>query len=436
MSEMFKYAIQGFEELEAVSGSNAKIEILKKYKDNKSFTEMLVYCYHSQKMFFMKQVPESVYSSQDKWDWSNFKEVLDKLATRTVTGNAARELVMGALSHYTQNTSKWLCKVLQKDLKVGITEKTINKVYGKNFIPEYSCILAQTFKTNSISKLPKFVVEEPKLDGYRINLYNEKSGAYMKTRNGKFVYGYDEICKQAHELLEHDFVYDSEILAAALSDNDLSRVEGFSSIQKSAFKKADGKSGVLNIFDKVPLKSFIEQDGSKTNCQADRKASLKSNFELIKSETHSALAFVPNSKVYDTTNPDDWQEIQELYSEYLDAGFEGAMLKDIEAPYEFKRTNALWKLKPVETIDLEVTGMMPGKPGTKYENTLGKLVVNYKGFEVRVAGIPDKLREEWWNDPTRIVGKTIEIWYQDESKNQDGGLSLRFPRYKCTRNDK
>jgi ATP-dependent DNA ligase len=50
----------------------------------------------------------------------------------------------------------------------------------------------------------------------------------------------------------------------------------------------------------------------------------------------------------------------DVYNQYVQAGFEGAIIKDPDAPYELgKRSNKWLKLKPKETIDCTITGIVP-----------------------------------------------------------------------------
>jgi len=67
-------------------------------------------------------------------------------------------------------------------------------------------------------------------------------------------------------------------------------------------------------------------------------------------------------------------------------------------------------------------------------NKLGSIVVDYKGYELGVgSGFSDKDREYYWNNQDEIVGKIVEISYFEESSNDKGTESLRFPVFKAVR---
>lgn len=84
-------------------------------------------------------------------------------------------------------------------------------------------------------------------------------------------------------------------------------------------------------------------------------------------------------------------------------------------------------VKDIETGPFRVVT----EAGEKTIQTLSAVVIEHKGFDVRVGSwfsIAD--RELFYNNPLLIKGKTITVQYFEETKNQDGGISLRFPTYK------
>ena len=108
---------------------------------------------------------------------------------------------------------------------------------------------------------------------------------------------------------------------------------------------------------------------------------------------------------------------------------------NLDTPYVCKRTDTILKVKVMSTCDLKVIGFEEGTG--KNVGKLGALLVNYKGFTVGVgSGFSDHDREYIWNHKDEYLENIVEIQYFEESKNQDGGLSLRFPVYKKLRTDK
>jgi len=114
--------------------------------------------------------------------------------------------------------------------------------------------------------------------------------------------------------------------------------------------------------------------------------------------------------------------------------WEGLML-NLDTPYVCKRTDTILKVKVMQTCDLKVIGFEKGTG--RNEDRLGAMIVNYKGYNVGVgSGFSDMDREYIWNHQGEYLGKIVEIQYFEESKNQQGGISLRFPVFKKLRLDK
>ena len=292
-----------------------------------------------------------------------------------------------------------------------------------------------------IKMLPNRIVCQYKIDGYRLNIHVPLVGAVkICTRNGKEVKGYKDLEQEAASILPKGYVYDGEIVDPALfdwiaknsqSDEAVAACRDlFSQAMSHAFSKEDNKQGIFNMFDMVPMKEWVTNRTTETLEVRTNRIN-----EMIKPLALKHITVVPTSKVYLKSNPDDLKEIVELFHKFLSVGWEGLMLKNWDAVYEFKRTKNLLKMKLMDTIDLVVTDVYEGTG--KYAGMLGGVYVDYKGYQVGVgSGWSDEQRQYYWQDKNKIVGKTIEIAYQAESSNKYGGLSLSFPVVKKVRDDK
>ena len=127
----------------------------------------------------------------------------------------------------------------------------------------------------------------------------------------------------------------------------------------------------------------------------------------------------------------EYDEIKSLHDDFVSDGYEGAMIKDLSAPYHFGRNYSVMKLKAFHDVDLPIEGFVEGSG--RHRGKLGAVVVDYNGVNVQVgSGFSDKLREQIWNDRENFTGRIIEIRYQEVTP--DG--SLRFPTFVCFRNDR
>ena len=122
-------------------------------------------------------------------------------------------------------------------------------------------------------------------------------------------------------------------------------------------------------------------------------------------------------------------------------GREGVMVNIADASYECKRTKNLLKVKRFNTADVRVLDWEEGTGANK--GKLGAVIVEFiapdeKKYTCKVgSGFAKEDREYYFANPDKIVGHIIEVGYFELSQNQkDHGYSLRFPTFKCLRNDK
>jgi DNA ligase-1 len=117
---------------------------------------------------------------------------------------------------------------------------------------------------------------------------------------------------------------------------------------------------------------------------------------------------------------------------YLKHGFEGAMVKDLDSPYQFKRSIAMLKVKKMETVDGKVVGFEEGKG--KCKGVLGALQVEVDGVVTSVGGgYSDAQRSDLWKHREDLIGRIVEVQYQNFTKSDH---KLRFPVYVRHRPDK
>lgn len=133
-----------------------------------------------------------------------------------------------------------------------------------------------------------------------------------------------------------------------------------------------------------------------------------------------------------TSCPKEWKR---LYEEIVSQpNGEGVILKLWQGAYESgKRDHTLMKIKCEVTLDLWVRGIGRGEAGSKYENTVGFLLVENKaGRQFTVSGMTDAQRHQWHQHPSDIVGKVVEIQAMKILANG----SLREGRFKAVRYNK
>ena len=405
--------------LEITSSRNEKIEIIKSGRNNDLFLFLVESACNPFARFYIQKIDEVPFQEDkttDERSFEMFKIILKELSERVLTGNEAINSVKLFFGTLNEQEQKWYGRVLKKDLQVGATATTFNKVIGANFIPTFDCMLAKSW--DEIKNKPDFVFVEPKLDGYRALAFVESGNVSIFTRNGREIEGFSEV---ENELLSmpSGYVYDGEITGVK---------NHFQDMQKNVFRKDDkNKKGIFNVFDLLRIEEFV-QGKSKASLSA-RKTMLKNIFADFKQ-----LKYV---KAVDHAGPmkSDSETVDMLYNMYVQQGFEGVMLKDAVGKYECKRSNSWGKVKPNETYDLEIVDVVEGEG--KFKDKLGAFVVDFRGHRVNVgSGYTDKQRVEFWKERVSIVGQIMEVEAQETTNNEKGGESLRFPVFKKIRYDK
>lgn len=405
-----------FDKIGSTSSRLEKESLLKQGKGNEHFEKMMHLTYNPFMPFNIKKIPkvslEGISTTEVKFVM--FCNLLEKLHKREVTGNEAIDHVKSFFKKCNDEEYFWYSKILTKDLKIGITDKTINKIYP-NLVPVFECQLAHPLK-----KFPKNFIVDRKLDGYRCLAFNYGGGlVQLFSRNGNVIEGYVDIEADVSKLPE-GYVYDGEIT---------SKSNKFSDTQSQVFKKSSNKEGLLNIFDMVPIKEFNNLESSDSlRIRLSKLDNLSNEIQSLEN-----LSRVKPSEFL--SGEDGAQKAYELHTVFVKEGFEGTMVKDLDSTYKCKRSYDVQKIKDMETLDLTVVRVEEGE--SKYEGMLGAFVVEFEDNEVHVgSGYTDADREQFWRERNNLVNRTIEVRFQEISTNKEGKKSLRFPVFLRFRDDK
>lgn len=376
--------------------------------------------------FGVKQVPErsDVLTGQGL-SWSNFKILAEQLQNRELTGHAARDAIQ--LCMQTATTSQWndwYRRILIKDLRCGVSDKTVNKVVP-NCIPVFTCQLAHD-SANHEKKMTGKKQIEIKLDGVRVLTVIQGNKVEMFSRNGKQFHNFGHIIEELEAVIKdypvpYPLVLDGEVMSANFQD-----------LMKQVHRKENvaANDAVLHLFDTIPLGCF--QNGVWDKPQSFRSAITKAWVEEHKDVLKHVQALEWEEVDLDTTEGN--KRFVELNKAAVDGGYEGVMIKDVDAPYECKRSHAWLKAKPFIEVSLTVvsteegTGRNQGKMGALVcEGTDDGRIIN-----VNVgSGFTDQQRDEFWS--CRVDGHVVEVRADAITQNQDGTYSLRFPRFKTFR---
>ena len=351
---------------------------------------------------------------------TEFDDVLKQMEERQLTGDSMRGMVQDLCDRSKmEEWNDWYRRILIKDLRCGVTHKTINK-HSTMKVPVFECMLADDSKKHE-KKMTGDVYVEPKLDGVRVITICDvdKDEVRMYSRNGKELNNFPKILEQFDSMLDQmaeSMVFDGEVMS-----------DDFQTLMREIHRKGGAKTddAILNVFDCLPLEAFKE--GGYAGSLTVRKGML------------NEYEFGPNiSKVeYVRMNlsEDDGQKMFADYNKLcIDKGFEGIMVKPMGGVYECKRSSLWLKVKPFIEVSLKVidreegTGRNAGK--------LGALIVEGTDMDKFIktnvgSGLTDNDREEFWKAKDKLIGQIVEIRADAITQNQDtkDEWSLRFPRF-------
>lgn len=382
--------------------------------------------------FGVKQVPIKNKNEGQGLSWTVFKAMADDLRVRNLTGHAARDAIALCMDVATQSQwNNFYRRVLIKDLRCGVSEKTVNKMakkFPKYTVPIFTCQLAHD-GANYESKLVGRKQIEIKLDGVRVLTVIDGNNVEMFSRNGTPLLNFGHIIDEIKAVLmvepaPYPLVLDGEIMS-----------DSFQDLMKQVHRKSNSAAGdaVLNLFDTIPLDKF--KAGYWNKAQSFRSAITKAWVEKHKSLLPHVTALSWETVDLDTeTGRDRFVELNRLA---IEQKYEGIMIKDVDAGYQCKRTTDWLKQKPFIEVTLEVVDIEEGTG--KNAGRLGAFVCagvdDGKAIRVNVgSGFSDTQRNAYWDNATGIIGSLAEIRADAVTQNQDGSYSLRFPRFKTFRN--
>lgn len=411
------------------SSTLAKQAILKGNKDNEVLKTALWLTYNP---FRKYKITEKVLGEglKDAHSADSLNILLHLLATSNIN-DRLRQDVNNFLEQTDEELRDFYRCIILKDLKLGVNITTINKIWD-GLIPtgetgvEIKPMLASKF---DFEKPPKgsFAVTE-KLDGIRCIVHYSKDAeepVQLYTRQGKRILGCIEIedaIKENMKVLDiEDAMLDGELLATDCSYED---------VYKETTKRVKNKNEVKEdikyvVFDMLILDHTHETHKEETYYK--RRSYLMQLKSVI---VESCMEVLPMLYVGDDIN-----ELIKLLDQYRDKGAEGLMVNLLDAPYEFKRSKNILKVKVMQTADLKIIGFEEGQG--RNEGRLGALLVDFKGSTVGVGtGFSDYDREYIWKNQDQYLGKIAEIQYFEISKDKTGVESLRFPVWKHLRTDK
>ena len=324
--------------------------------------------------------------------------------------------------HKNPEYEEFLKRLFTKNLPIGVETATINKVYGEEIIPVWEVQQGYPIDKYKFRK-GELIFASRKLNGSR--------GTYFKgdiiSRQAQKFEGLDHIIKDIEKIIGTDYAVDGELIRRNIDG----LTDGQNFRETISILNSDGNDKSLIkfvIFDIVPIDEF-ERDACTENYSVRKKRLLDLKNKIQKNGTQNIEVV---QMVYEGTDVND---VYDWLDYAVKHDWEGLVVNQ-QVPYRRTRHNGCLKVKRFYTVDLRITAIEEGQ--NRLAGTMGALVVDYKGNELRVgSGFDDATRAAVWENPDNYIGKIVEIKYKEKSCDKKTGLeSLQFPTFVRFRNDK
>lgn len=428
--------------IKQIQGTNSKKEkekIIKQNENNELLLDIFKFVYGIEvKTGIKRKKLEKEVSVKPTVRIEGFYGLRDFIITNGTGSDATIANIQQFLSEQTEEMRELYTEIILQDLRGGLSEKTVNKALGYELIYIHKLEKGEVALERHLKWLKgqEFGIYK-KDDGYRAEIEVGNGAVKIMSSGGEIYKGLidiENILLNAN--LPHG-VFACELLAVD-EEGKMSRIERFNRTG-SIIRKDGEKHGIeAHVFNFIPEDGFYK--GKHPMLCRDRKELAKKLVDQINSP------LVKNIDPFYIGN--DLEQI-DYWFEKMDAqGDEGIMVLPLDVPYEGKKTyKQMLKVKTEKEADLMIIGFEAGEKGKEFENTLGKIIVDYKdkpakvmcGYKVKYD--PEKydnrmVRDYIWTHQEELMGKIIKVRYTDEYVNEKGELDLRLCRLIEFRDDK
>ena len=410
-------------EMRSTSSATDKVAIIA--RSSTFIHKVLEYTYNPFKQYYTtsktckKNSDKCYYDGRDLYPF----ELLDSLSDRKFTGHEAIALVNG----WVENTDdgELLYRIIDKNLDIRAGDKVINKAVP-GLIPTFSVALAQEYKGKCDWNDSWYASR--KLDGVRCLAVTDFEGkCTLYSRMGKELTTLNKVKEAIEKTNVINQVFDGEICLVDGNGN-----EDFQGVMKQLRRKDHQiENPVFMIFDMIHKPDFDKQKGDLV--LSERLRTLRGWFNS-RNIIDSTLRYCQQYEITDDEHFETWSKISS------DNKWEGFMIRK-DVGYEGKRSKNLQKVKKFydaeyKVVDFDVDNhevVRDGKSETL--KMLSQVWIEHKGHRVKVgSGWTQEQRLQYMDGS--IVGKIITVQYFEETHNDKGGISLRFPTVKIVHGDK
>ena len=438
-----------FDEISNTAGDNAKMDVLRKYKDNELLKEVLYQIKSKRVKFFLKQIPEYTFIDA-KYTLENALHEIKMISDRKLTGYAAICHLSEVLSLVHPDDAYIIERIIDKDPKNGLGRTYINKVYG-DLIEKTPYQGAKSYDeklAKDVFKKYGYAYSDVKMDGRYANAIIQGGEVEFESRQGETTYIPEdsllvkELSKFPDGVLNGELTmvgydrYTSNGIIASIVDiegkkNERTQAETEAKLKAFTKKHGSFKEAVdkirYTVWDSITLDDYFNK---KSDIEyRDRLGYLYNKTPLSEC---TRVSIVERKKVY------SYEEAIGHFQEMLARGEEGTILKAPKATWKDGKPNWQVKMKLDMSIDLRIIGFEYGNKGTKNEDVISTLNVETSCGVLRTnpSGMNEAMMKYVTENQDKLLGTIVEIKCCGLSQNSDGQWSTLHPSVVELRDDK
>lgn len=438
-----------FDEIAAESSTNTKMEILGKYKDNKLLKKVLYMANSKRIKFYLKQIPEYEYFQTD-WTLERALESLESIQRREVTGQLAINKLVVILENVSPDDAYIIERIIEKDCKIGMGTRNINKVLGKNFIEKTGYLGAKSYSDRLVKNILKsnpINFSQEKMDGRYVNVIIRGGEVEMCSRQGeptildgaKFLSELETLkdCVLNGELTmdspDGGIIdrYTSNGIITSLIDINKKREER---TPEETQKKIDAfEKKHMGFKDALDLVRLTTWDILSIDEYFDVKSDLPYNIRFNKLKGLIDDNNLTMVSLVETREVSTMEEVIEHFEEILSKNGEGTILKSYDGKWKDGKPVTQIKLKKEIELDLKIVGFNYGTG--KNSDVISSL--NCESEDGLLKTSPTGMKEDVMVDITErqeeLLGTVVAVKCSGLSQDSDGNYSLLHPVYKGLR---
>ena len=408
------------EKLDTLKAANkaGKKDLLAGYLDDPLFAKFIRYALDTSKTFKVARVAET-----DSIEGDVF-EFLDQLNSQPAAKGRDKVFLAGLASQSPYHLDV-VNRILRGRLDAGFDIKTVLEV-APDLVPYSPYCRCSGYDKISKINFENGAYSQVKADGQFINIHIDSLGFVgYTTRNGNTL-DLLGVPDSRFAGLPDNCVLMGEALVLDDCGVVMPRAEGNAIISKAIhghISKEECERIRFELWDMVWAYEF-------------KQGYSKGSYSRRSTDLHTYLFNRTGVKMIETQLVKSEEEAWDHYEEVRERGLEGTIVKDASALWDDGTSPLQVKLKAEKEAEVLITGWKPGKPGGKYANCIGSLLVQSSCGKLvgAVSGMSDEDRNR---DPEEFVDRVATIRFNAVSKSAktdirsfDHGrlLELRFDK--------